>query len=96
MLDKINTHHTYLDVTNYWAPLEKIEEEDDTEEEQINNIVENTLEAPTKSGNKWTRRLEKRQKKQNEHKIIFDSGATSHFMSDDMYLPNIGQSNKEV
>ncbi len=37
MLDKINTTHIYLDNMNYWAPVDTIEEEDNTEEESINN-----------------------------------------------------------
>ena len=31
-----------------------------------------------------------------EHKIIIDSGATSHFMSKDLNLPTEGAFNKEV
>jgi hypothetical protein len=34
--------------------------------------------------------------KQSEHKIIIDSGATSHFMSAELDLPNTGPSNKDV
>jgi hypothetical protein len=52
VLNKIKVQQTYPVVTNYWAPLETIKEEDDTEEEKINNTVENTPKAQTISGNK--------------------------------------------
>jgi hypothetical protein len=100
VLDKINTNHTYLDVMNYWAPLETIKEEDDTGPEHINSIttfnkmkIKETLE---RVGNKWTRRAEKRKEKQHQQMIIINSGATSHFMSKELDLPNTGPSNKEV
>jgi hypothetical protein len=95
VLNKIKVQQTYPVVTNYWAPLETIEEKDDTEEEKINSTVENTPKAQTISGNKLTRRLERRQTKQ-AHKIIIDSGATSQFISDKINLPNMGKSNKDV
>ncbi len=85
---------------NYWAPLETIKEEDNTELEHINSITTfNEMETrvtPEKVGNKWTRRTEKRKEKQHQHMIIIDSGATSHFMSEELNLPNTGPSNKEV
>ncbi len=42
--------------------------------------------------NKWTQRMAKRQ----EQKIIINSGATSHFISEELNLPSEGKSNKEV
>ncbi len=67
VLYKIDTNHTYPDVMNYWAPLETIEEEDDTEPEHINSITTfnemKTKVTPEKVGNKWTRRTEKRKEK---------------------------------
>ncbi len=41
-MNKIKVQQCYPVVTNYWDPLETIEEEDDTEEEIINNTIENT------------------------------------------------------
>ncbi len=35
-------------------------------------------------------------KETKEHQIIIDSGATSHFMSEEFKLPKLGQSNKFV
>ncbi len=100
VLDKINTNHIYLDNMNYWAPLDTIEEKDDTEEESINNTStweeKKTQETIKRTGNKRTRRSEGRKEKQREHKIIINSGATSHFMSPELNLPNTGPSNKEV
>jgi hypothetical protein len=46
--------------------------------------------------NKWTRRLEAQKEKRREHKIIINSGATSHFMSKKLKLPNMGQSNRTI
>jgi hypothetical protein len=55
-----NTNHTYPDVMNYWAPLETIKEEDDTEPEHINSITTfnkiKTKLTQDKLVNKWTRR----------------------------------------
>ncbi len=45
-----------------------------------------------RKSNKWTRRKEK----QKEHQIIIDSGATLHFMSKELKLPTLGQSNQSV
>ena len=44
------------------------------------------------TGNKWTRRRERQQ----EQRIIIDSGATSHFITEDMNLPKGQKSNKQV
>ncbi len=100
MLDKINTTHIYLDNMSYWAPLDTIKEEDDTEEEGINNTStskeKKTQETIKRTGNEWTRRSERRKEKQSEHKIVINSGAASHFMSPELNLPNTGPSNKEV
>ncbi len=84
----------------YWAPLETIEEEDDTGPKHINSItafdetkINETLE---KVRNKWTKIAEKRKEKRCQQMIIIDSGVTSHFMSKELDLPNTGPSNKEV
>jgi hypothetical protein len=100
VLDKINTTPIYLDNMNYWAPLDTIEAEDDTEEESINNTntskEKKTQETIKRTGNKWTRRSEGRKEKQREHQIIINSSTTSHFMSPELNLPNTGPSNIEV
>jgi hypothetical protein len=100
VLDKINTTQIYLDNMNYWAPLDTIEEKDDTEEESINNTntskEKKTQETIKRTGNKWTRISEGRKEKQCKHQIIINSSATSHFMSPELYLPNTGPSNIEV
>jgi hypothetical protein len=95
-LDKINANHTYPDVTNYWTPLETVEEEDDTGQENINNIEMKIQETTKRTGNKWTRRAKERKEKQCKHKIIINSGTTSHFMSEELDLPNTGPSNKDM
>jgi hypothetical protein len=56
VLDKINTTHIYLDNMNYWAPLDTIKEEVDTEEKNINNTntsnEKKTQETIKRTGNK--------------------------------------------
>jgi hypothetical protein len=58
---------------------------------QINQLKETQTIVTTKT-NKWTRRIERRQ----AMKLVFDSGATSHFVPEEMNLPRKGKSNKEV
>ena len=86
---KIKTNHTYLATTNYWAPLDEETEVEEQPSEQI-NIMRQSI-ANT-NGNKWTRRIERRR----AMKLVIDSGATSHFIPEEMDLPKKGKSNKEV
>lgn len=88
--NKIMTNHTYLKTTNYWAPLDD-EEEKEEEKEHINIISSKQTIATTK-GNKWTRRIERRR----AMKLVIDSGATSNFVPEEMNLPKMGRSTKEV
>ena len=46
--------------------------------------------------NKWTRRMTGRKQRRQERRITIDSGATSHFATDKMDLPNMGPSDKLV
>ena len=90
---KISTDHTYLVDTNVWSPLNNgndNDNKDDKIEEKINMIK--TITTKQQKTNKWTRRIAR----QREHKIIIDSCATSHFMSEELDLPTEGTSNKEV
>ncbi len=51
------------------------------------------VQPPT--SNKWKQRVERRHEKQSQrkqHNIIFNSGATSHFMSEKLNLPETGPS----
>ena len=75
---------------NYWAPLYN-EPEENKQSDQINKLKE-TQPIVTIKTNKWTRRIERRQ----AMKLVFDSGATSHFIPEEMNLPRKGKSNKEV
>jgi hypothetical protein len=98
-LDKIKPNHTYPEVTNYWTPLDTINEEDDKEEEDkeiYNTIQTNPVTQIKKQGNKWTRRLAIQQDWRKDHQIIIDLGAMSHFLSDKIDSPNMGQSNEKV
>jgi protein-tyrosine-phosphatase len=56
--------------------------------EQINIIPVKQPIKNTKS-KKWTRRMERR-------RLVIDSGATSNFVPEEMNLPRMGKSNKEV
>jgi hypothetical protein len=47
ILNKVNTTHTYLATTNYWAPLHKAEEDDHTKDSNITKAVQSI--ANTKS-----------------------------------------------
>ncbi len=87
--NKVNTIHTYLITTNYWAPLHETEEDDHIEDSNIPKVVQSI--ANTKS-NKWTCRVEQLR----TMKLVIDSGATSNFVPEEMNLPKTGNSNKEV
>lgn len=85
-LDKLNQHHTYLDVSNYWAPLSTIlEEENEDKDEDETNITEQASLV-----------LDHRTIKIDESMAV-DSGATSHFTTETIDLPCTGESsNKQV
>ena len=89
---KINTEHTYLADTNFWSPLgnDKEDEVEEDEKEKINVIK--SITKPKQKWNKWMRRIARRR----EQRIIIDSGATSHYMTEDLNLPIEGVSNKKV
>ena len=90
--NKIKQDYTHLTATNYWTPLDKNEEESKEQEEEEITMMQATPTTPERKSNKWTRRKEK----QKEHQIIINSGATLHFMSKELKLPTLGQSNKSV
>ena len=55
-------------------------------------MIKAIIPTTKQKSNKWTRQIDRRR----QHKIIIDSGATSHFMIEDLHLPTEGASNKEV
>ena len=89
--NKIMTNHKHLTTTNYWAPLNDDADEKDEDIEQINHITTTQSIAHTRL-NKWTRRIERRK----QMKLVIDSGATSHFVPENMNLPKGNLSTKEV
>ena len=89
---KISTDHKYLVATNFWSPLNNDDDKEDKEEKEEINMIKSTATTTEQKSNKWTRRIARQQ----EHKIIIDSGATSHFISKDLNLPTEDASNKEV
>ena len=92
---KINTDYTYLADTNFWSPLDNNDDDDDDDDDDEFDYDKedeiNEINSMTKT-NKWMRRIARRQ----ENKLIIDSGATSHFITEDLNLPKEGASNKEV
>ena len=89
--DKLSTNHTNLEATNYWTPLND-DDDDNTEDKEEINMINELGKAEKLKGNKWTQRRARRQ----EQRMIIDSGATSHFISEDMDLPKGGKSSKQV
>ncbi len=89
--NEINEHHTYLDATNYWTPLNKDNDKNEKDEEKINTLDSKTAITKPKS-NKWMRQLATRR----EHKLTIDNVATSNFMCKELDLPKDGVSNKEI
>jgi hypothetical protein len=78
---------------NYWTPLYKNNDKEESKEEKI-NMLQQTIEVVQQpTSNKWKQRVERRHEKrsqQKQHNIIFDLGATSHFMSEELNLPKTG------
>jgi hypothetical protein len=89
--NKINEHHTYLDATNYWTPLNNNNDQNGEDKEKINTLDSKTAITKLKS-NKWMRWLARRR----EHKLTIDSGVTSNFVCKELDLTKDGVSNKEV
>ena len=90
--DKIMANQSYPVTTYYWTPLDNDNDNEQEEaEEEINAIKSATVKTKQKE-NKWTRQIAR----QREQRIITDSGATSHFMSEEMNLPKGDKSHKEV
>jgi hypothetical protein len=77
---KITTNHTYLATTNYWAPLHKAEEDDSTNQ---NNTIPTAQTITNKKSNNWTPKIEGQQ----AMKLVIDSGATSHFVPEEIDIP---------
>jgi hypothetical protein len=90
--NKVNTNHTYLEATHYWTPLNDKDDNDDKTAEVEINMIKELATKEKRKGNKWTWQIERRK----EQQIIIDSGATSHFISEDMNLPTGGKSDKQV
>ena len=76
---------------NYWTPLNDDNDNNTDDKEEINMIKE-LRKAEKLKGNKSTRRREQRQ----EQQMIINSGATSHFISEDMNISKRGKSSKQV
>ena len=95
-LNKLTTINTYPAVTNYWAPLNNKEKEEETKKEEIVMLQQSTKPPDQRANtNKWTRRIGQQweqQIKRKEEEIIIDSGATSHFVSKTLDLPQTGPS----
>jgi len=88
---KISTDHTYLVDTNFWSPLENDDDDKDEENKEEINIIKAIIPMTKQKSNKWTWQITR----QRQNKIIIDSGATSHFMSEDLHLPTEGAPTKK-
>jgi hypothetical protein len=87
-----------METMNYWALLDK-NNKDKQEEQEINSIKQQPATTQKPKSNKWTKRVERRRATRglrDQQNIIIDSGATSHFMSEDLNLPKTGPSQIEV
>ena len=90
--DKIKENHSYQVATNYWTPLHNDNDDEPTNvPDKINAIASTTVTTKQKE-NKWTRRVVQRQ----EQRIMLDSGAMSHFISENMNLTKGDMLFKEV
>ena len=95
--NKLKTINAYPAVTNYWTPLNDIDDDEPVLTKEELNIIKS--QTPTPTLNKWTRQLEWRQERKRQKKekcIIIDSGATSHFVSENLDLRRTGPSNITV
>ena len=89
--NRIESNHTYLAAAKYLTPLQSNGNETDDKTEEVNNIYNIPIKKVPKS-NKWERRIARRQ----ENQMVIDSGAASHFISENIDLPTKWQSNKTV
>ncbi len=97
--NKLNTNITYPTDMNYWTALYKNDDKEESKEEKINMLQQSIEVVQRPTSNKRKQRVERRHKKrsqQKQHNIIFDSGATSHFMSEELNLPETGPSHITV
>ena len=97
--NKLNTTITYPAVTNYWTPLNEINDDEPTAEEEHINTAKATNQQQKQKSNKWKRRIARRQEmrqQRDEENIIIDSGATSHFVTERLNLPATGPSDLTV
>ena len=95
--NKINTIITYPADTNYWTPLADIDDDEPTTTKEELNMIKTQPPKPT--SNKWMRRIERhqqRKRQKEEERIIIDSGATSHFVSEKLNLPKTGPADTMV
>ena len=95
--NKLNENITYPAVTNYWTPLYEIDDDEPTIMAQEINMTRTY--KPTTTSNKWKHRIARRQeqkRQKEEERTIIDSGATWHFVTEDMNLPRTGPSDITV
>ncbi len=98
-LNKLNKNITHPAVTNYWTPLYVIDDNKPTRTEEEINIPRTHKQPPKPTLNKWKWRIAQRQEmkhQKEEERIIIDSGATSHFVTEEMNLPRKGPSDMTV
>jgi hypothetical protein len=62
--NKLNTINTYPAVTNYWTPLNDIDDDEPTTTKEELNVIKS--QTPTPTLNKWKRRIVRRQERRRQ------------------------------
>ncbi len=84
---------------NYWTPLYEIDDDEPTTKEEEINMTQSCKQPPKPTSNKWKRWIvgqKEKQRQKAEEIILIDSGATSHFVTEELNLPRTGPSDIPV
>ncbi len=99
VVSKVNTHCTYAESANYWAPLAEIDEDTEASNVHINNLSDAQVQRNLRSTIRtWiNQRMGKHKSFQlKPPAMVLDSGATSSFVRPEENLPIAGLSSKIV
>ncbi len=101
---KEGKQHTYYATANYWAPLSNYDDNDDDNIESAQHVnIKDTSDSEVQHNQQtmiltWINQCNDKSKGfvQKASTMVFDSGATSHFVCPEENLPIAGKSNKIV
>ena len=101
IVSKVKPHCTYSNATNYWAPLQidDDEDEDDPQQPTVNNISDAEVQRDLRSTiMAWINQRMSKHKpfQRTASTMVLDSGATSSFVRPEEKLPITGHSSKIV